>query len=236
MLVMSATVVALLVGFADERLSAALWNTDRPAFAVLETLTLHASESGEMVTSEPLDLHIERSVDGKGRVDVRGFTAFIDDKGISIVHSANDKSFVRIAHSGNPLAALRATFSSLPSLSVALAFATKPSDVLDGFHASASGLALGLNEDDNDVRLPIIGNAAVGWMTLGELPAMRLEVSGGPWVPPGAVLVWQTVTAPTEFRGTHFDVGERREVDSLARLQSAPVPVPVGVMAPRDPR
>ena len=65
-------------------------------FAVIETITVTASQGDNTETSDPVEVRVERTPNGHGRLDLKGYSVFIDEEALSVVHESNDGAFVRV--------------------------------------------------------------------------------------------------------------------------------------------
>lgn len=184
--------------------------------AVRETITVSASDGETSESADPVVVRVERSTDGRVRLDLRGYRVFIDDEFLLIVHESNDETFVRIEHGGAPITAVRKLFSETPSLWLALACAQPNEDVLGSLISAAPGLRATASVSGE--RTELESAHAMGWIE-GTLPGrMSIEVTSGPWVPEGGRLTWEFASERIEPEGTMFDPDRRRRLDHIAAL------------------
>lgn len=184
--------------------------------AVRETITISASVGETTQSADPVVLRVERSGDGRVRLDVRGYKVFIDDEFLLIIHESNDETFVRMAHDGAPAAAVRSLFAETPSLWLALACARDHEDVLGSLLAAAPGLRA--EKAPAEGRYELSSENASGWLE-GTLPGrMSISIDSGPWVPEGGKLTWEFTSERIELEGTAFEPRGRRRLDHIVAL------------------
>lgn len=202
---------------------------DQP-LAVIETITVTASQGGDSESADPVELRVERTPDGHGRLDLNGYTIFIDEEALSVVHGSNDGAFVRIVHSGRPVAALRRLFADVPSVWMTLAFAQPTGEsVLGELLPSAPGLrAVRMQTDSGVDRYELIADGVTGSFEPTLPASMKVSLEGGPWVPEGGRLEWAWTARKSEPQGTSFEPGRRRQLDHIAALPRAAVPAAAG--------
>ena len=209
-------------------------------FAVQESITVTASQDGLEETSEPVLVHVERSADGRGRVDVRGYTAHIDDRVVRVVHESNDGACVTIVHDGRPLAALRGLFADLPSIWLALAFGEPASDghrfasllrAAPGLRADAVAGVDEIARAEDIVHYDLRADGASGRFDPKLPGSLSIEVVEGSWAPKGGRLRWDSTITRAEPRGTGFDPGARRGLDDIGSLVRAAGPARDGEQA-----
>ena len=208
---------------------------DQPV-AIQETITILVEEDGFTVPSPALTLHVERSPDGRVRLDVRDLITYVDGQAVAVIDARNDEVFLRIPHEGRPDLLLRDLFADIPSLWLQLAIGTT-GDValLETLHPSLAGLSIS-DADPGDQDPPVwrarSGDARVS--VTGVLPGrMDLELRAGKWVEPGARIRWEVVSRSASPRGTSFEPGDRIKVDHLGMLAPRVAgPLEVGSIAP----
>lgn len=192
----------------------------RGPIAVTETIEVTATEGGLSMTSDPVEVHVERTIDGRGRIDLRGWTVFIDETSLAIVHASNDGAWVRVAHGGRPVAALRTLFVDLPSLWVSVAFGPLEGDpLLSGWLRPLPGLRAEHAEGSDWL---VLAEGAEGRLQTSLPGAAEVVLRSGPWVPVDGRLTWRSVSRAAEERGVGFDPGRRRRLDSVAALPRRP--------------
>ena len=215
---LSALLLVTTSAFADTgdlQRHSALIQGDQP-LAVRETITVSASDGETTATSDPVVVRVERSTDGRVRLDMRGYSVFIDKEFLLIVHESNDEAFVRVAHEGKPYEMLRRLFAETPSLWLALATSRPNEDVLGELLAASPGLRV--TESISEDRDILGATGATGWIE-GTLPGrMSVEVTSGPWVPEGGTLTWSFVSEEVQPEGTEFDPNQRRRLDHIGAL------------------
>ena len=189
-------------------------------FAVEEVLTVTASQDGVSRTSDPVEIHVERTPDGRGRIDLRGFTVFIDQDDLSVVHDSNEDAYVPVAHAGRPIVAMRRLFTDVPSIWSVLAFSPPNDDgLLVDLLPAARGLrATAVATDEAIDHYSLESEHASGRFDHTVPGGLVVEVTGGAWVPAGARLRWDVVVTPGSPRGTDFQPDGRRALDSIAAL------------------
>ena len=194
---------------------------DEP-IAVREQLVIAASEDGLLEESDPIELRVERSGDGRVRCDVRGFSIYIDETFLVFVHESNDEAFVRIAHDGKPMVVLREVFAEVPSLWLALACSRKDENALANLFRAVPDLHVVGATDDG--RLELASRHASGWLS-GVLPGqLEVTVESGPWVPEGGSLTLRARSERIDPVGTAFDPTGRRRLDHIGALVRQPPP------------
>ncbi len=195
-------------------------------FAVDEVITVTASQDGISETSDPIEIHVERTPDGRGRIDLRGFTAFIDPTDLSVVHESNDGAYVAVAHGGRPIAAMRRLFADVPSIWSILAFSPTTDDgMLVDLLPAARGLrATAVATDEGIDHYSLEFEHGSGRFDPTVPGALVVEVDGGDWVPSGANLRWEVEVKSGAPRGTDFQPDARRALDHIAALVQAPRP------------
>ena len=169
---------------------------DEP-IAVLETITVTASQDGVQASATPVGVHVERTPDGLGRIDLNGYTVFIDGQALSVVHDSNDGAWVRLEHSGRPVEAMRRLFADVPSIWVSLAFGvSEDGNPLKSFLPAAPDLvAVPMSADDPSAGFRLVGTAAKGSLNTDLPGSMSVAIDGGRWVPEGGRLEWTSTSA-----------------------------------------
>jgi thiol-disulfide isomerase/thioredoxin len=202
---------------------------DEP-IAVLETITVTASQDGVQASATPVGVHVERTPDGLGRIDLNGYTVFIDGQALSVVHDSNDGAWVRLEHSGRPVEAMRRLFADVPSIWVSLAFGvSEDGNPLKSFLPAAPDLvAVPMSADDPSAGFRLVGTAAKGSLNTDLPGSMSVAIDGGRWVPEGGRLEWTSTSARADPRGTFFEPGRRRALDHVGALRRAPEPAVAG--------
>jgi thiol-disulfide isomerase/thioredoxin len=192
--------------------------------AVRETITVTASQDGVSASATPVEVHVERTPDGLGRVDLKGYTVFIDEQVLSVVHETNDGAYVRVEHSGRPVAALRRLFADVPSIWITLAFGNRAGE---GLFTELLGSVPDLEVVPVEAGVAASGFQLVGSGAKGRFEAtlpgsMTVEIDRGPWVPEGGRLQWASTAVADDMLGTGFDPGRRRGLDHVGALRRAP--------------
>ena len=199
-------------------------------FAVIETITVTASQGEDSEAADPVEVRVERTPDGNGRLDFKGYTVFIDEDALSVVHESNDGAFVRIVHSGRPVATLHRLFADMPSVWLALAFAQPAGDsILGELLPPAPGLrAVRVDTDSGVDRYELLAEGVSGSFEPALPASMKVSLRSGPWVPEGGRLDWAWTARRSELQGTSFDSGRRRRLDHVAALPRPPEPAGAG--------
>jgi thiol-disulfide isomerase/thioredoxin len=198
--------------------------------AVRETITVTATQDGVSASAAPVEVHVERTPDGLGRVELNGYTVFIDKQALSVVHESNDGAYVRLEHSGRPVAALRRLFADVPSIWVTLAFGNPEQQGLFAeFLPPVPDLeAVPVDPGNPASGFRLVGSGASGLFQPALPGSMSVEIDRGRWVPEGGRLQWASTTMAVDMLGTGFDPGRRRALDHVGALRRAPQAAVVG--------
>lgn len=185
--------------------------------AIEETIILSVQEGALSETAPPVVLHLERSPDGRIRLDVRELTIFIDERFLSVINKRNDRAFLRIPHVGRPRALLGELFADLPSLWVQLVLGAEGG--VAPLHALHPALAdvqpLAAESSSEAVYRSPEARATVIDVLPGRL---QFTIESGRWVQPGTRIEWTITSRRTTPRGTAFQPEDRLRVDHLAML------------------
>ena len=236
LLILYLTAILLPQAAAPDRFAAhrALLERTDASTAVRESITVEVVEAGESVTSPPVSLHVERDVDGRVRMEIRDFIAFIDDQAISVVDARNDEAYLAIPHGGRPAALMRELFADIPSLWLQLALETSGDrKLLESLHPSLAGfVGNAVPLETGDPR--VVFESPEALVTIdGVLPGrLELEVRSGDWVEPGGRIRWEVASEPAQPKGTMFAPEDRIKVDHLAMLGPGPGRGAVGTGSP----
>ena len=198
--------------------------------AIEETIVITVREGTSSERTDPVVLHIERSADGRVRLDVRELVVFIDDRFLSVIDERNDRAFLRIAHEGRPRTLLAALFADLPSVWLQLVLGAQGNvEPLQALHPALAELQPLPESSPPAYRSPD-ARVVVSEVLPGRV---QFAIESGRWVEPGAQIEWTITSRPTTARGTEFEPGERLRVDHLAMLApGAMQPTAAGQKAP----